>query len=166
MGPSFQWNLLNYGRIVSDVRYQDAKFRELLIAYQNTVLTANEETENGLVTFLRSQQQATILAHSVHDTQEALDMAIPLYMAGTTDAKGAAVIDLNRLVVIETTLVQQQDVAALSRGQIALGLIQSTRRWAAVGNCMRRGEAGADPPPAESVPLPSPSERIVAPKIK
>jgi NodT family efflux transporter outer membrane factor (OMF) lipoprotein len=157
VGPSFQWNVLNYGRIVNDVRYQDAKFRELLIAYQNTVLTANEETENGLVTFLRSQHQATILDHSVHDIQEAMDMAIPLYMAGTTDAKGAAVADLNRLVVLETTLVQQQDAAALSRGQIALGLIQI---YKALGGgwqlrCENVTPVPINPPP-EAIPLPSP----------
>ncbi len=28
VGPSFQWNLLNYGRIANNVRYQDAKFQE------------------------------------------------------------------------------------------------------------------------------------------
>jgi outer membrane protein TolC len=166
VGPSFQWNVLNYGRIVNDVRYQDAKFRELLIAYQNTVLTAHEETENGLVTFLRSQQQAKILHHSVHDAQEALDLAIPLYMAGTADARGATVIDLNRLVVIETTLVQQQDAEAVARGQIALGLIQI---YKALGGGWQLRCEEVKPlliqPPAESAPLPSPPEQIPAPKI-
>ena len=43
------------------MRLQDAKFQELVVTYQQTVLTANEEVENGLVTFLRSQlrQQAS-----------------------------------------------------------------------------------------------------------
>ena len=27
VGPSFQWNLLNYGRIINTVRYQDAQFQ-------------------------------------------------------------------------------------------------------------------------------------------
>ena len=107
VGPSFQWNLLNYGRIVNDVRYQDAKFRELLIAYQSTVLNAHEETENGLVTFLRSQQEAKILQESVVAAQQALDFGIILYKAGT--------VDFNRVAVIETALVQQQDAAAVAR---------------------------------------------------
>jgi len=152
VGPSFQWNILNYGRIVNDVRYQDAKFRELLLAYQSTVLTAHEETENGLVTFLRSQRQAKILQHSVHDAQEALDLAIPLYLAGT----GAAV-DINRLVVLETTLVQQQDAEALSRGQIALGLIQL---YKALGGGWQLRCENVTPvpinPPAEPVSLSNP----------
>ena len=41
VGPSFQWNLLNYGRILNNVRFQDAQFRELVVAYQNTVLQAD-----------------------------------------------------------------------------------------------------------------------------
>src|SRR6185312_6266747 len=51
VGPSFQWNLLNYGRILNNVRLQDARFQELIATYQNTVLNAQRETENGLVTF-------------------------------------------------------------------------------------------------------------------
>jgi outer membrane protein TolC len=31
MGPSFQWNLFNYGQITNQVRFQDAKFQELII---------------------------------------------------------------------------------------------------------------------------------------
>ena len=158
VGPTFQWNILNYGRIINDVRYQDAKFRELLIAYQNTVLHAHEETENGLVTFLRSQEQAKILQQSVVAAQQALDFAITLYKAGT--------VDFNRVAVIETTLVQQQDAAALSRGQIALGLIQVYKALGG-GWQLRCEEVQPEPiqPPAESAPLPGPPEQIVAPKI-
>ena len=34
VGPSFQWNLLNYGRIMNNVRLQDAQFHELVTTYQ------------------------------------------------------------------------------------------------------------------------------------
>jgi len=58
IGPTFQWNILNYGRIVNNVRLQDAHFQELVAAYQSTVLTAAQEVENGLVTFLRARERA------------------------------------------------------------------------------------------------------------
>ncbi len=48
-GPSFLWNILNYGRIANNVRVQDARFQELLITYQNTVLKAQQEVEDNLV---------------------------------------------------------------------------------------------------------------------
>src|SRR5262249_51530960 len=34
IGPSVQWNILNYGQITNDVRVQDASFQQLLVAYQ------------------------------------------------------------------------------------------------------------------------------------
>ena len=60
VGPTFTWNILNYGRIRNNVRMQDAKFQELVATYQNTVLNANQEAENGLVQFLRAQQQRQV----------------------------------------------------------------------------------------------------------
>src|SRR5262249_45882575 len=38
IGPGFQWNVLNYGRLINNVRLQDAKFCELVTHYRNTVL--------------------------------------------------------------------------------------------------------------------------------
>ena len=60
VGPSFQWNLLNYGRILNNVRLQDARFQELVATYQQTVLNADQEVENGLVTFLRAQRRTKL----------------------------------------------------------------------------------------------------------
>ena len=48
-GPSFQWNLLNYGQITNNVRLQDAKLQQLLVDYQNTLLSAQQEVDNGLL---------------------------------------------------------------------------------------------------------------------
>ena len=56
IGPSFNWKILNYGRILNNVRVQRAKFQELVTAYQQTVLNADREAENGLVTFLRAKR--------------------------------------------------------------------------------------------------------------
>ena len=50
----FQWNILNYGRIHNNVRVQDARFWAMVANYQNTVLRANAEVEDGLATFLRA----------------------------------------------------------------------------------------------------------------
>ena len=80
VGPSFQWNVLNYGRLVNNVRFQDARFRELVASYQQTVLLASEEVENGIISYLRSQQEAQFLAQSVKASKLAaghLDDAVP-----------------------------------------------------------------------------------------
>jgi NodT family efflux transporter outer membrane factor (OMF) lipoprotein len=119
VGPSFQWNILNYGRIVNNVRFQDARFQELVLAYQQTVLSAAEEVEDGLVTFLRQQERAKLLEESVVNAQKAVNVVIAQYKVGT--------VDFNRVALIEQDLVTQQDLLAQAQGQIAQGLIQVYR---------------------------------------
>ena len=50
-GPSFSWNILNYGRIANNVSMQDARFQQTLLDYRNAVLTANQEVEDSLAAF-------------------------------------------------------------------------------------------------------------------
>lgn len=146
VGPSFQWNLLNYGRIVNNVRLQDARFRELVLAYQQTVLTADEEVENGLVTFLRAQRREKHLATSANAATDAVKTIFLQYKAGRADA------DFNRYALIEQNRVQQQDLLAQSRGEIALGLIQVYR---AMGGGW---EIRLDPESEETLPPPAPPQ--------
>src|SRR5262249_1390491 len=119
VGPSFQWNLLNYGRIYNNVQVQDARFQQAVANYQNTVLKAGAEVEDGLVTFLKSQQGAGSLANSVAAAQRAVKTAVAQYQGG--------LVDFNRVAVLEQNLVGQQDQFAQAEGQIALGLIQVYR---------------------------------------
>jgi NodT family efflux transporter outer membrane factor (OMF) lipoprotein len=118
-GPTFQWNLLNYGRILNNVRAQDAQFQALVAAYQNTVLTAAQEVENGLVTFLEAQDQVKFLRESVRAAEKAVTVALAQYRGGT--------VDFNRVALVEQNLVTQQNLLAQAQGSIALGLIQVYR---------------------------------------
>ena len=119
IGPSFQWNILNYGRIVNNVRLQDARLQELIAAYQAQVLSAGQEVEDGLVTFLRAQQRTEYQAASVIDAEEAVKIAIDQYRAGT--------VDFTRVTQLQQSLVLLQDTLAQARGEIALGLIDVYR---------------------------------------
>ncbi|MCE9555296.1 MAG: TolC family protein, partial [Planctomycetes bacterium] len=121
VGPSFQWQLLNYGRIINNVRAQDARFQQLVVAYQNSVLRADEEVENGIVTFLKAQKRARLLQESVESAYTALGVTLARY------EKGIAGADFNRYAVIEQNLVLQQDQWAQAQGQVAQGLIQVYR---------------------------------------
>lgn len=116
VGPSFQWNILNYGRILNNVRLQEAKYWEQVAKYQNTVFQANEEVENGIITFLKAQQSAKEIANSVDAAQKAVKVATAQYEGGT--------IDFNRVAVLQQNLVTQQNQLAQAQGQIAQGLIQ------------------------------------------
>ena len=153
VGPSFQWNILNYGRINNNVRLQDAKFQQTLLDYRTAVLTANQQAEDGLVSFLQSQEQTRLLTESVIAAEKAFKIVVAQYKAGT--------VDLNRVATIETNLVQEEDLQVQARGQIALGLVQVYRALGG-GWQIRLGQGavpGSQPAPAavERAPLPAPN---------
>src|SRR5581483_3530817 len=75
--------------------------------------------ENGLVTFLRAQDQTKFQAASAEDYEKAVKLVLAQYKAGT--------IDFTRVTQLEQALVQAQDLLAQARGEIALGLVQTYR---------------------------------------
>lgn len=119
VGPSVQWNILNYGRIQNNVLKQDAEFQRLVTSYRNTVLNANAEVENAIVLYLRSHKQAIIYEQGSAAAQRSVNAVLAQYKDGISD--------FNRVVVVEQTLVQQQDLMAVTQGNIALGLIDIYR---------------------------------------
>jgi NodT family efflux transporter outer membrane factor (OMF) lipoprotein len=155
VGPSLQWNLLNYGRIVNNVRYQDAQFQELVVAYQNTVLRANKEAEDGLVTFLRSQRRSRLLDEGVIAAKKARAIVVFQYEQGA--------VDFNRYAVIERDLVTQEDLAAQARGEISQGLITVFRALGGGWEIRLGGEFAAAQPPAVA-PMPPGPEGLPTPQ--
>ncbi len=119
VGPTFQWNVLNYGRILNNVRAQEALFQQLVAQYQFTVVTAASEVENGLINFLKSQEQTRDLNEAVDAAQKAVNIAIVQYKGGMTD--------FNRVATLAQNLVQYQNLLAQARGSIATGLINTYR---------------------------------------
>ena len=119
VGPTFTWNILNYGRIINNVRLQDAIFQQLLLDYRTAVLTANQQAEDGLIAFLKYQEAARKQAESVVAANKAYQIVVSQYSAGT--------VAFNTVAVIETNLVQAEDLDAQARGSIALGLVQLYR---------------------------------------
>jgi NodT family efflux transporter outer membrane factor (OMF) lipoprotein len=147
VGPSFQWDILNYGRILNDVRFQDAKFHELVFAYQQAVLTAQQDVENGLVMFLKGRQRYEAQFKSVAAAETAAKIVLAQFEAGT--------VSIPQLILFEQNLVQQQDTLALAEGEISLGLIQAYKAMGGGWQIRLEGCATATPgfPPAPE-PLP------------
>src|SRR5262249_8663561 len=112
IGPSIRWNILNYGRILNNVRFQDARFQELAFFYQNTVLDAGREAEDAIVAFLDSQEQTDRLAASAGAAGRTLEISYDQYRLGA--------IDFTPVVLFESTLAGQQDQLVIARGSIAL----------------------------------------------
>ena len=114
-GPSVVWPIFNYGRFRNNIRVQDAVFQERVVNYQNTVLRAAQEVEDGLVGFLRNQEAVGFLADAVKATKRSVDLSLIQYREGT--------VDFNRVLDAQTRLVEQQDSLAETTGDISLSLI-------------------------------------------
>jgi NodT family efflux transporter outer membrane factor (OMF) lipoprotein len=159
--PSFRWNILNYGRIQNNVHLQEARTNELIVAYQNRVLSAGREVQTALRGFLRSQEQAAALARSVQAAGEATKLGVSQYKTGT--------VPFNTVFNLETTQVQQQDNLAVARGNIALELINVYRALGGGWELrLQKDGHGTAPPVAQPLPAAIPAqptqERLPAPR--
>ncbi len=168
-GPSFQWNILNYGQITNTVRVQDAKLQGLLVDYQNAVLKAQKEVEDGLASFLQGREQVEFLRKSVAAADAALGLAILQWNLGTRD--------FTTVLTAEQNLYTAQNNLAMAEGGVSTGLASVYRAlgggWqiraenefvpAATPEEMRRrtnwGELlpppGTPQPPAPGLPTPA-----------
>jgi NodT family efflux transporter outer membrane factor (OMF) lipoprotein len=136
VGPSFQWNLLNYGQISNNVRVQDATLQQYLIDYQNQVLKAQQEVENGVATFLLSASEAAYLRTSVSEARGALEIATLEYQQGTRD--------FTTVLTAEQNLLQAENNLATATGNISIGLV-SLYRALGGGWQIRDGKPFVDP---------------------
>ncbi len=114
-GPTLQWNIFNYGQITNNVRLQDARFQELLVTYQNTVLSAQQDVEDNLIAFLNTQVQVTFLAASADAAQNSLNLAVLQYREGITD--------FTTVLTAQQNLLSAQDSLANARGNISGSLV-------------------------------------------
>jgi outer membrane protein TolC len=113
--PGVRWDILNYGRLINNVRVQDARFQELAYAYQDRVLNAGREVEDAMVLFLRSQQETEHLRGSVAAAARTVEITEEQYRQGA--------VDFTAVYLFQITLTDEQDSLAVSQGNIALGLI-------------------------------------------
>lgn len=147
IGPDFNWKILNYGRLAGNLALQDATFQELVAFYQNTVLRANSEVEDGLIAFFKFQEASKALARSAEAGADGVRLATVQYREGK--------IPFVALSTLQQQLVTQQDALAQAQGNIALGLIQVYRALGG-GWQIRLSEPALPPTDAGTLPNPSP----------
>jgi NodT family efflux transporter outer membrane factor (OMF) lipoprotein len=114
-GPTVRWPLFNYGRIKNNVRVQDARLQQLLVIYQNTVLSAAQEVEDALTGFLRAQEAQVFDQNSVKAAQRSVEIAMTQYREGA--------VDYQRVIDTERALLQEETSLAQTRSSIATNLI-------------------------------------------
>ncbi len=165
IGPGFQWNILNYGRILNNVRANEAKFYQLVLDYQNTVLAASREVEDGIVSFLKEQKRVEALEESVGAAQRAHEVTVVRRDAGEQTELWK--------IYVEQILTSREDQLAASRGAVAANVVSiykalgggwQTRMNASGVPADVVPETGEDaggelapPPPAEPAPAAVPA---------
>jgi NodT family efflux transporter outer membrane factor (OMF) lipoprotein len=130
VGLDVNWPILNYGRIMNNIRVADARFQEAKVAYQQAVLQAAADVEGGLSTFLRSRERTAFLSESVTAAQRTVELSLVQYRQGAAD--------FLRVNQAQVDLVGRQNDLAISRANVAQGVIASYRAlgggWETRGN--------------------------------
>jgi NodT family efflux transporter outer membrane factor (OMF) lipoprotein len=114
-GPAVSWNILNYGRTKNLVRVQDARFEQLVVNYQNTVLKAAQEVEDAMVAFLRSQDEVKFLSESVKAATRSVDLSLIQYKEG--------LVDFQRVLDTQRFQSQEQDLLTEIKGSVVLNYV-------------------------------------------
>jgi len=119
IGPSVDWKILNYGRLLNNIRVQDAKFQALGAAYQQTVLNAGREAENGLIEYIKADEAAKLQAKAVDAAMKSVELAKIQYLEGT--------VDFNRVYLLEREAVKEQILLNENLGLVSQGIIHTYR---------------------------------------
>ena len=115
VGPSMSWQLLNWGRVSSQIDLAKAGASERLIIYEKTILGAYRDIEDALVDFSSSELSRRDTEAARNDSLGALVLAEQAYQQGTQ----------NLPVVIETELqlLEQEFSLINAEAQVAFSAV-------------------------------------------
>jgi NodT family efflux transporter outer membrane factor (OMF) lipoprotein len=114
-GPTFSWNLFNYGRLKNEVRIQDARYQQTILNYQNTVLNAAKEVEDAMMSLVKSFEEAVHIEASVQSSERSTELSTLQYEEG--------LVDYQRVLDSIRSLTVRQDELARTKGDIATNAI-------------------------------------------
>ena len=115
VGPSFSWNIFQYGRIKNQIRLQDAKFEESLVNYNKAVLSAVAEVSNALDGYILTKKQHEENQKAVEATVRAFNISVVQYNDG--------LVNYQRLLTTVEKLTSTQDRYASIKGNMALNAV-------------------------------------------
>ncbi len=115
IGPSFVWPFLNYGRIKNNVRVQDARLQQALVAYRETVLQAAREAEDTIAGYIGARAQSGILARTVASAQRSNSLSTLRYQEGFSDYQ--------RVLDAQQALFTQQQRYVVAQGEAVQSLV-------------------------------------------
>jgi NodT family efflux transporter outer membrane factor (OMF) lipoprotein len=115
VGPQLSWDFLSYGRIKNQVRVEDARFQQAIITYQNSVLKASQEVEDGIVGYLKTLEATSAERDAVTAARRSTELAVIQYREGA--------VDYQRVVDSERARLQQENNLVNLRSDVATNVI-------------------------------------------
>ena len=115
VGPSFSWNIFQYGRIKNKIRVQDALFEESLVNYNKKVLSAVAEVSDALNGYILTKKQQVENKKAVDATVRAFNISVIQYNDG--------LVNYQRLLTTVEKLTSTQDRYANIKGNLAINAI-------------------------------------------
>lgn len=121
-GPSLRWNIFSGGRIRQRVKAQDARTRQALFGYEQSVLNALREVENALVAYVEDRTRLSALGRSVTASRQSVKLATDLYKQG--------LVDFQQVLDAQRDQFSFENQLAAARGNSAANFV---RLYAALG---------------------------------
>ena len=115
IGPSFTWNMFDYGRIKNNVRVQDARLQQLTELYRDSILQAAREVDDAAIAYVKSLEQVDLLERGQVAAQRSLDIANIQYREGMAD--------FERVLDAQRSLFSQQERVVSNSGNVVSSLI-------------------------------------------
>lgn len=115
LGPSFQWNLFNGGRVRAEIDVQNARLEQSLLLYESVILSALGEIESAMVAFTEQRVRLDAVEEAAEESRTTLRLATQLYKDGLADFQ--QVLDAQR-----QTLFTESDVVT-ARGLASQNLV-------------------------------------------
>jgi multidrug efflux system outer membrane protein len=113
-GPRISWAFLDLGRVYARIKAADASAEASLAQYEQTVLSALEETENALVNYNQERKRRELLTSAAQASVRAHELAHLRFEEGVSDF--LSVLDA------ELRMLQDQDSLAQSETATATAL--------------------------------------------
>jgi len=111
--------VLNYGRLTSLIDIEDARFQQLVWAYEQQVLVAGREAEDGIISYLRGQERVKNLDASAKAAVRTVEISSEQYRQG--------IIEFTPVFLASSVLASQQDKLAAAQGATTQSLIDLYR---------------------------------------
>ena len=131
VGPSLQWNILQFRQINSNIEINKSRFRQSIAKYRATVLAAVREVEDGLIRHDGFYKQWKELNLAIEADEKAVALSLNRYKIGKTN--------FQRVLDAQQQLLDDRQQMVLAQAEATTQLIRIYK--AAGGNWSNIGSA-------------------------